>query len=216
MANRVALSTGGQFEKIPNRPPAPEARPAHDLFNWPGWRRWRDGDSGGREGNRTLSCMSSQYGGWERIGEPIGRGGQGTVYLARSPERANGRRQSSERIRSMIHLVLNADFTSEEFAQHVLDLAGPDPLEHLGALKIFHFSGGDLEIQKADGRLKTEIQALTSLKHLPAILRLLASDTDQHFIIAEYHPRGSLDKHLASYEASSGKFVGNWWVQRSG
>jgi serine/threonine protein kinase len=87
----------------------------------------------------------------------------------------------------------------KELADRLADIAGPDPLDQLGALKVFNIPDDDpQERSKVVGRLQTEMTALQKLTH-PAVLRLLdgshlaASDL---FMVTEYHHKGTLHDNL--------------------
>lgn len=91
-------------------------------------------------------------------------------------------------------------------ASDVVALGGPDPPNGLAALKEFTIPLGDAEEEgKAVGRLETEIKALTQLTKLghPGILKLIHANPSKRFIVAEYHPGGTLDKQLSRYKGAA-------------
>jgi serine/threonine protein kinase len=137
------------------------------------------------------------YDGWELLrdgADPerdkvLGRGGQGTVYLARSPGRASLRSSAAGRARGLLGQIPSGRYEPKELAQCLAVLSNPDPLEDLGALKVFNVPSDDREEEaKAFSRLETEIRALEQINH-PAVLRLLHSNIGNRFIVTEYHPR---------------------------
>lgn len=138
----------------------------------------------------------TRYDGWEPIGERLGKGGQGTVYRARSPEWVKWREQAAIEVTQLLRQVSHAgtEISVSELAQKVVEVGSPDPLEHLGALKQFAIPADDKkEEAEAVGRLISEVQALQKVKH-PAVLKLLHSNIDERFIVTEYHQRGTLDE----------------------
>lgn len=146
--------------------------------------------------------MAEKYNGWEVI-RPLGKGGQGTVYLVRNPKRGEqllGLQARVKQTLSRINLgVAVKDDDPLTLAKDLVALGGPDPSHELAALKLFDLPTEDEEQQKrAVGRLEAEVTALEKLKH-PAILKLLATDPFKRYIVVEYHPGGTLNKHLSSY-----------------
>jgi serine/threonine protein kinase len=91
----------------------------------------------------------------------------------------------------------------EGLVKSIVDLGSPEPTESLGALKVFKIPDGNLEQKnKALARLQQEVKALMELQH-PAVLRLLHAphmSAEEHFIVTEYHPKGTLDKHLLTFK----------------
>jgi serine/threonine protein kinase len=134
----------------------------------------------------------------------LGKGGQGEVYLVRSPERAAKRRQADERARIFLIHVGHDTKTTTELAESLMELGGPDPAESLGALKKFKIpSDNKDEEAKAVGRLESEVKALDALRDQPGILRLLHANVAQRFIVTEYHGRGTLDRNLNLYKGDT-------------
>lgn len=147
--------------------------------------------------------MPVAYGGWEKIEPKIG-GGQGTVYKARSPEGLARRQQVFARIQHELRQVSRSDDFSklEELITNIVDYGGLGQSRDLGALKVFDIPRGEPEESKAVGRLQAEMKALEALRH-PAILCLLQGcqpAEQDRFMVTEYHPNGTLDRHLAHYE----------------
>lgn len=147
------------------------------------------------------------YDGWEPLQDEkapqgkkrLGRGGQGTVYLARSPKWAEKRRATGKRVRDQLMLVHSDKYEPIELAKCLLELGNPDPVENLGALKRFEIPADDKDEEaKAIGRLESEIRALGNVSH-PAVLKLLHSNLGQRFIVTQYHQRGTLDRNLNLY-----------------
>jgi serine/threonine protein kinase len=151
------------------------------------------------------------YDGWEPLRDDydlkreklLGKGGQGEVYLVRSPQQAASRQNLDKRI---IHLLVGVGHntsTATELSKCLLELGGPDPAESLGALKKFVIpSDNKDEEARAIGRLEAEVKALKALHGQPGILRLLYANVAQRFIVTEFHARGALNKHLHLYRGN--------------
>ncbi len=151
------------------------------------------------------------YDGWEPLldeNDPqrekmLGKGGQGEVYLVRSPDRAAKRRKADERARFLLMQVGHDTRTTVEIAKCLIDVGSSDPIEDLGALKKFIIPSDNKDEQaKAIGRLESEVKALTVLRDQPGILRLLHANVAERFIVTEYHERGTLYKHLYMYKGN--------------
>src|SRR5258706_2751327 len=119
---------------------------------------------------------SLNYNGWEPIGNPLGQGGQGTVYKARSPDRVAERKRILSKIAHRIRQIGAVGSYSEEvpeLAKEIVNAGSPDEPGSLRALKVIHLPEGDEpERQKTLGRFQSEIRALQELQHA-SILRLL-------------------------------------------
>jgi serine/threonine protein kinase len=150
------------------------------------------------------------YNGWEPIGEPLGKGGQGTVYKARSPKRVEERqgamlavRQALTSFERRVRMQVGAPRTdlsdAEELVKGIAAAIAPDDVRDLGALKVFHMPEGDpAERDKTIGRLQAEVKALREINN-PAILKLLGGShlsVEQPFIVTEYFPDGTLHENL--------------------
>jgi serine/threonine protein kinase len=150
------------------------------------------------------------YDGWEPLQDEnalqgkktLGRGGQGTVYLARSPKSAEQRRIAGKRVRDLLMQVHSLHYEPIDLAKCLLELGNPDPAENLGALKQFEIPADHKDEEaKAIGRLESEIRALENVNH-PAVLKLLHSNLGQRFIVTQYHQRGTLDRNLKFYQGN--------------
>lgn len=141
---------------------------------------------------------------WEQIGDPLGEGGQSTVFLVRSPERATQRAASLQKIRAS----LDGDKRAE-LAEAVTSYARPDSLSELGALKKFKVpkAGQSLtplpgsEAYEAIERLKNEIAVLSQAR--AGLPRLLASNVEERWIVTEYFPEGTLEKHASKFRGKA-------------
>src|SRR5450432_809362 len=110
----------------------------------------------------------AEFNGWEKI-ERIGGGGQSTVYLVRSPQRAEQRR---ELLRSLETFSNGAKHP--EYAAATYDINRPELLNELGALKIFTIRP---DSGKPVDRLKREIEILKDAR--PNLPRLIDSNPDK-------------------------------------
>jgi len=144
-----------------------------------------------------------QYDGWEPIGGRIGRGGQGTVYRARSPQPAQQLKPLAAAVERVINQSIAPDKSIVEFARNIVEIGAPDPPEYIGALKQFEISADDkAEAALAIGRLKSEVHALQHISH-PSVLKLLHQNVDARFIITEFHQNGTLDRNLYRYKGKT-------------
>lgn len=135
--------------------------------------------------------------------QTLGHGGQGVVYLARSPKAAVSRREAEERVRYALRQNSSGQYEPTELARYLLKLGGPDLVENLGALKQFSIPSDDPDEEvKAVGRLEAEIHALQNVND-PAVLKLLHSNLKQRFFVTEYHQRGTLDRNLNLYRGNT-------------
>jgi serine/threonine protein kinase len=141
----------------------------------------------------------ADYDGWQTIEPPLGEGGQGVVYKARSPERAAQIKDTTATIDRELHQLNGRMLLGfEELAKLIVKVGGPDDVKDLGALKIFQIPPWGPERERATGRLKTEVNALTTITH-PAVLKLLHHNEEENFIVTEYHPLRGLNRHLDKY-----------------
>ena len=157
-----------------------------------------------------------KYNGWEPLrddGDPqgekmLGSGGQGVVYLARSPKRVQQINEGAERMKKLLRAatasVDQREVDFPELAEMIVEIGGSDPVNHLGALKQFKIPVRDQdEASRARGRLESEVRALQALDEHPAVLKLLDQNVEEHFIVTEYHMRGTLDKQLKLFKGDA-------------
>jgi serine/threonine protein kinase len=151
------------------------------------------------------------FDGWEALRDEknpdrdktLGKGGQGTVYLVRTPEAAQKRRNANAGARRLLTQVVGGRYEPDELANFLSVLAGPDAPSDLGALKVFEISADDADEEaRAIGRLESEIRALQDVKH-PAVLKLLHANVAQRFIVTEYHRLGPLSENLNRYRGNA-------------
>jgi serine/threonine protein kinase len=141
---------------------------------------------------------------WE-IMKRLGEGGQGEVFLVRTPARVAARKKARARIPYCIGNIrgyegASSDSVVGELLDAIVEYTRPDSPAELGALKQFKIATDDKEREaEAVGRLQAEIKVLQQTAN-PAVLRLLDSNVDERFIVTEFHPGGTLDQHLARYK----------------
>jgi len=133
-----------------------------------------------------------KHGGWELIEPPLGVGGQGTVYKARNPARVAERKRCLEQFRDLMD---RARFP--EFAEASWLYARPDLPSELGALKIFDIPDGGKDAEEAIGRLKNEVAVLR--ENRPGLIRLLDANEEEHWMVTELMPGGTLEKHPETF-----------------
>ncbi len=132
----------------------------------------------------------AEFNGWEKLEPAIGRGGQSTVYKARSPQRVEQRQQ----ILSSLQALSDAA-KQQSYAEAIYSFSRPDLPGEIGALKIFNFrenSGPPVE------RLKREIEILK--KGRPNLPRLLDSNADKLWMITEYFPKGTIADYAEKFK----------------
>ena len=138
---------------------------------------------------------------WEILGEPLGTGGQSTVYKVRNPTRASKRSQSLRTIRAM--LAPRTTFELEqgrELADAISEYSRPDHPNELGALKVF--DKVRREGAPAEERLQREIEVLKQGR--PGLPTLLDSNEAEKWIVTEFFPEGTLEQHNLRFAGKPG------------
>ena len=118
------------------------------------------------------------YGRWRTI-RPLGKGGQGTVYLATDTLKLNIASLANHWI-SAIKKISFYDTKRDELAENtdvMLDTifrygGRLEAAEHSGAVKVLHSQADTQGFQKQLARMKREIKALRAMSH-PNIVRIL-------------------------------------------
>jgi serine/threonine protein kinase len=124
------------------------------------------------------------------------------VYLVRRPERVAARKKSFEDLKVFSGQDLSNPKAALAFSMAVADIARMEDASELGALKQFNprAAGPEAEAQARE-RMRIEIAVLQS--HLPGLLQLLDSSESDAWIVTEYMPEGTLDRHLARYRGNA-------------
>ncbi len=152
-------------------------------------------------------CSMPDYRGWEII-KSLGEGGQGEVFLVRSPQRVSERREANTVVKTTV-VRLNGigrdahdhDLAAQRLADAVLTYSRPETRNELGALKQYKMPEGE-EGKKVDARFINEVQALWNLKEDPAVLQVVEYDPHEHWILTSYYERGSLSRHQSLFEGN--------------
>jgi serine/threonine protein kinase len=141
---------------------------------------------------------------WERL-RFLGEGAQGQVFLVRTPARRARRQEALAQIRPSIGNIGGHDGeSSASIVQRLLEAIEeynrPERHDELGALKTFAIPASDAtEAAQVQARLAAEITILQKVAH-PAVLKLLAANSQERFIVTEFHGQGTLALHLQRYQ----------------
>lgn len=142
------------------------------------------------------------YDGWETIRE-LGSGGQGVVFLARSPQSRRWRAELLGQIQIATEQLSNRQSDRAKFAAQLVEAIAvwkeTDAPSFLGALKVFKIPSDTEAAEKAVERLKREVDALSKIGE-SGILKLLHANVGDRILITEYHPDGPLSGHLSRFE----------------
>lgn len=160
--------------------------------------------------NSVIAPMT-QYKGKDRwkIVEECGGGGQGKVYRVLDLQTFNVNDDIRPSIEAWIKELMSP-YKSEQVIKDKFELFSNalirlnqmyDPVNH-GALKILHEPEDARNAERAEDRIKREMQAMSAMKH-PNLLKIIDADSDGKWFVSQYHQKGTLDKnrHL---------FVGNF------
>lgn len=160
----------------------------------------------GTEGRTALHSKARDADGsrdnWETIGNPLGAGGQSTVYLTRGPTRMNERERDIETIHSFSPWGTTMQETrmqkTGEFADAVANYGRVELPTELGALKEFKLRDDE---QQAINRLKQEVDVLREGR--PGLPRLLDFNINERWMVTEYFPNGTLEDNHSKYEGDA-------------
>jgi len=159
---------------------------------------------------------------WHIISE-IDEGGQGKVYRVRDNNKFNidGTNGLFETIVKFIQeFSHDTNFSVDDknlresrvvsFRKAVAEIIQmEDPVNH-GALKVLRNPEDAVNAERAEDRIKSEVEAMTSVSH-PNLLNILDYDQDwdldtQKWFVSEYHPKGTL---IDNKDLFTGNFVGS-------
>lgn len=147
----------------------------------------------------------TKYGKWEVV-KPIGRGGQGKVYLVRDAAGAPGTRPQWKNLQNAITTLCGIgeewryEKAGSQLADEIRRIAGESQAP-LGALKeLLPLEEGVAEDEAAAReRMKRELSVLTSVNH-PSLVKVLDSNLDQGWFVMEFFGGGTLSNHLQTYK----------------
>jgi serine/threonine protein kinase len=138
---------------------------------------------------------------WKII-EELGEGGQGKVYRVIDLQKFT----NIIGLPKAIQILSNNSYESayekfiEKFGDIVLDFVKRDNPNNQGALKILHQPKDARDYERAEERIKREIEAMTKLSH-PNLLKIL-DDDDSKWFVSQYHFRGTLANNLSLCKGS--------------
>lgn len=148
---------------------------------------------------------SAPYGKWEVV-KPIGRGGQGQVYLVRD---TSGFTDAEVRRKNLQNAVNTLGGAAEVWRYQEAGAKLADEIRQiakeadapLGALKkLLPIDEGAAEDAAAAlERMKGELSTLKSIDH-PSLVQVLDSNLDQEWFVMEYLDGGTLSSHLEAYK----------------
>ena len=135
---------------------------------------------------------------FQRVGpwllqKELGKGGQGTAYLAIWADQGVLKRLSSSLV------TCTAASTDKNLEKAAIELSSffrtvGNPV----ALKILHSLGSDPEGEKARARMKIEVSTMRDIRH-PHLLHCLEYDPNLQWYATELHSGGTLDGHKDRY-----------------
>ena len=148
---------------------------------------------------------SAKYGKWEVV-KPIGRGGQGQVYLVRDLSGVPNTRDRWETLKDAIGMFGGITEQSQhekavsKFADEIRQIVSESQAP-MGALKklLPLEEGAGEDGAAALDRMKRELSTLKSVSH-PSLVKVLDSNLDQQWFVMEYLEGGTLSNCLGTYK----------------
>jgi serine/threonine protein kinase len=135
---------------------------------------------------------------WENIRQ-LGFGGQGKVYLVRTPSRSEERVEAAKRIRDTFHSAGGGlgVIATNSMAEDIFLCGRSERCSEIAALKEFEVGGIDKE--QAIKRLEAEIKALSTIQY-PSILKYVDASVDERFLVSQFYPNGSLHGQATAFK----------------
>lgn len=149
---------------------------------------------------------------WHVIGV-LGQGGQGKVYRVLDASKFNIDKELRPGLRNSLVTLAGSSIAPEKsqkenfelFRKIIVKLGQMENHSHHGALKVLHEPGDAKDADRAEDRIKMEIEAMSEISH-PNILKILDHDPEGRWFVSEFHPKGTLVKNE---ERFTGDFVGS-------
>jgi serine/threonine protein kinase len=140
---------------------------------------------------------------WEQVKqEPLGEGGQSTVYLVRTPERTNQRARCLEFIKAHVPIMTGTKESMSQanlqYVEAIQTYTRADLLSEVGAMKDFKLRDDE---EQSLRRLQQEIDVL--LENRFGLPKLLGSNIDERWMVTEFFPNGTLEDHLSEYKGNA-------------
>jgi len=143
---------------------------------------------------------------WKEL-QHLGEGGQGKVFKVLDKKKIN---VDSQFLISLAHslrkIISDKNYSNEEYIEYfdyfqkgIVEILRTEDLANQGALKILHKPQDARDAERAEERIKREIEAMKTTTH-PNLLKILDVDTEYKWFVSQYHPRGTLFQHIARYK----------------
>lgn len=135
---------------------------------------------------------------WEIL-KTLGEGGQGKVFLVRDrqdSELEKTRKTIIEAVREMVSNVSYENSTEKAFdtlRKAVENFRSQANSDNMAALKVLHEPKDARDPERADDRIKREMDAMSHASH-NNLLCIRDTDPDGRWFAAQYHPNGTLSQ----------------------
>ncbi|MDE2058182.1 MAG: protein kinase family protein [candidate division NC10 bacterium] len=140
---------------------------------------------------------------WKII-EELPEGGQGKVYRALDGSKFDVEGHLRPALRKAIVYLAQSDFQEpkkdhfDAFRESVVALVQMEDPSHHGALKVLHQPKEARDPDRADARIRCEIQAMSDISH-PNLLKILDADPESKWFVSQYYPKGTLAKNQSRF-----------------
>ena len=150
---------------------------------------------------------SARYGKWKVI-EPIGRGGQGQVYLVRDTSLVPTTEDRTNALRKILMTLsgsgpietLDSEKAALQFADEIRRIVGEFQVPTGALKKLLPFEEGTAEDEAAAiERMKRELLTLESIDH-PSLVKVVDSNLDDRWFVMEFFEGGALSNDLGKYK----------------